>query len=937
MGSEYADLQVRYMAALNLQYTAFKEMLLAETHGNTMPISGIEKRSEGSEIFYDTDPSFVSEAYLFMPLGYWPSVYDNTMYPSDFPTDLMMSMSSGASTVIAGTYTDGDYLMLFCVDNSWKKAEFSISNGKLIRINEYYPERYTKQDFHYNLGNAGIGMEIDVRPTYHDEIWGEMTVVRHEKTGMSTDLTVANSKAANLQSDIIIAVKNQNQLASEMFVWFKKTDELHSAIDVVYGSKIPSSITVMNRRERAIESELIVMNYNSNGIASEMTVKNHKDKNLPGDISVANEQSDALPAEVDIKNERTSDLDTEITVKRWMNAFLASEISIRENANIGIDNEIYVRGVKKNDIDSAIDITSKCTETHICSDIAISNIDRQDLESSITILAQNHMDSAMNAACAKWNEIPSDIVVLERESINVPVELFVINDFCMEAVASSIEKGHGDIDSSIEISNPCNSDMATTIYVNVVPQKMRVTATGAQYYIDAIETEFTVVENSTDSLLSEITISFNNIMEARFEGPQYQGQSVLNADMIVACKQNSNMESSICILAANRMKTAIDAISGGCSDIMSDIFVVRKRENTLPVEMVVNATNRMETISFNKNTISADIQSEIIIGTQSDIAAELYITDKASRMEVHGKTFPNRIHTESDVPVKDATGTSFTPSKNYGSIEDIYAGKLRRAAAYRSTIGFDLSKMGIDRDPSYDYFKYEGIQKATLRLYLNRPTQDEVEIKVYQIPYEWQEMEITYRDMMAMPTDAYLGKFKAPHKTGTIDIDVTDVFKDWNNKPNQCAFMLVVDDLQAGRQAVSFSSREGKYAPKLIIEHYDAADNADVIDISSEIEIRPYSYINSEITIEGAPSSGIETTLVIFAGSSTNDLPSELDIDALKIIVDDMPSEIEPAHWNRTTEVSTEITPNHWKQESALGSEIVIERDYSKGIRVYII
>ena len=937
--SDYDELQKRYIAALNLQYTAFKEMLIENAGGNTMPISGIERRSDGSEIFYDADPSLVSEAYLFMPLGYWPSVYDNTMYPSDFPTDLIASMNSGASTVIPGTYTDGDYLMMFCVNNCWKEVRFSIKDGELIRVNEYYPQIYDKQNFHYNLAHESIGMEIDVRPTYHEEIWSELTVVRHAKTEIPSALSVANSADINLQSGILVAVKKQNQLASEMFVWFKKAEELQSAIDVVYGSGINTDIVVMNRKVSEVESELTVMNYNSNGIDSELTVKNVTGSQLPSAINVANNGMTDIPIEVDIKNERAQDLPSEIIVKRWMEAYLASELLIREDGQIAIDSELYVRAKKNSDIDSIIDVSRKNVNIDVSTDITIVGHENHDLDSSIVILAGNRMESKVNSMYERRNELDCEIIIPEKTELVVPTELFVLGDAeRMETTVDAFDRIASSISSSIDIANNSSYDMATEMLVIGLPQKMEAVVDAAQYVVHDIQTEFTVIESCSSSLPVELTISFSNLMETRFDGPVYDGADDMTTEITVANVQSSDLESTICIPSVNRMKAVVQTQLGGYSDIASDIFVIHNGENTLPTEMTVGASNRMEAICFHKNPIVSDIPSELIIGTQDDIESEIYVIGDPARMEVHGKTFPNHIHIESGAAIKDATGVSLTPTANYGGIEDIYAGELKQASAYRSTVGFDLSALNIRRDPSYDYFKYEGIQKATLRLYLNRPNNEDVNVKVYQIPYEWQEMGITYQDMMTMPTDAYLGEFKAPNKEGYVDFDVTEVFKDWNNKSDQYAFMLVIDDQLIGRQAVSFSSREGKNAPQLILEHYDALPNADVTDIPTEIEIKPHSGIETEIEVIGAAHADLDVEIEINkAADMTDDLPSEIDVNAITIANDDLPTEIEPEHWNEITEIPTEITPNHWKQVSELGSGITVVRDYSGGIRVYII
>ena len=926
------------MKALNMQYTAFKEMLIRDADGNTMPVAGIERHKEGLEIFYDANPSLVSEAYLFMPLGYWPSVYGNTMYPSDFPTDLMTSMSSGVSTVIPGTYADGDYLMFFCYNNRWKEVKFSMKDGEILRLNEYYPQIYTEENFHYNLGNIAMGMEVDIRPTYHQELWGEMTVAVHDKIGIQSEITVVETGTSNLPADITVARKCESQIPSDMFVWFKKTSEIESGIDVVYDSQLPSEITVKNHRQDNMPSEITVMNYQSDGIPADMIVRVLNDGRLPSGITVANNKIEELESEVTVQNERKIDVASEIIVKNWVNKYLTSELFIKEDGSVGIDTELYIRANGNNAIKSELEVAKKNKAHDVPSGIIVANKCEDDIPASIIIIEDSRLQAVSDASSNLNSDMATEMIVVRQEASDLETEISIqAFGAAMEARAERSAMKTSEVFSEIEVLVHSNSDLVSEIAV-VASQQMQTKASTIVKTKENLPSELIVVRESMDSLPSEITIPFANKMLTSVADTQHYVDSHVPSEMEVIRASQDAIESTIYVSTKARMEAITNASQGGRSDVPSEIFVVHNGESMLPTEMMVNATNQMETISFYQNPIASDLESEIIVGSASDMPTEIYVQGKPSIMEVHGKVYPNQIHVEDEAPVKDATGYSITASVNFGAIEDIYAGKTQGAAAFRSTLGFDLSSLKIKRDESYDYFKYEEIQKATLRLHVNRSTNEDVKIKVYQVPYEWKEMSINYKDMLKMPTDAFLGEFSVPHKAGSIvDFDVTSVFSDWNNKPDTYAFMLVVDDLQNGKQAFSFSSREGKAAPQLILEYFKTLPNAGTDELKSEIEIKPHSGIETEITVIEALHSEVESEIEIPKMASHSDMPSEIEIAALNVEASDLPTEIEPNHWDDKSEIPTEIQPNHWNMTSETASEITVLRDYRAGIRVYII
>lgn len=888
------------MKALCLQYTAFKEMLNSFAGNNFMPTKSVEKHSEGkgATIEYGGPfPSDASEAYLFMPLGYWPLVYGNTMYPDDFPTNLLTSMSSGATTTsIPGTYADGRYLMFFCVNEEWRKVSFTMKDGELVKLNGR-DLRSLPDDVAYRLGSIQIPAEIDVNPAYFSYFPSEIEVKIHGKSSLDSELTVKKTGKTNLNSEITVIIQKDTSLPTEMYVWHKKDEYFPSYICVLHHSQIPS----------------------------ELTVKKWIQSNLPSEIDVSRHANSYLPSELVVICHRDLRMPAEITVKHI-------------GFDKGILSEIYAVGKKQKDIESEIEIPQYKYLKELASSVQVVRHESADLPGSVSILPRNLMEAIAASKSAGNANLSSEILVPRNDENTLLSELHVVPNTKLESIANTIVKARTDISSNILVIKHGADALPTVIYVEDKAAMEALISDARINGVSALPSEVTIANKSDAVLPSYIFVTPENWMEVFVEQTHFHTDSRMPSEINVAINKSFSLSSEIVISrAAAIMKTNAQFQEGNYSAIPSEMMVVYNRISELPSEMMVAASNQMEAKTFYRNNLTSDLLSEITLLEHSDILSEVYVQSDPSHMQVHGLSIePHLVEDDAEI-VKDASGYSITPTRNYGKIADIYAAKMKGAEFY-TTLGFDLSKIGIDRKPDYDYFKYEVVQKAVLKLYVNRSfDEDDVTINVYQVPYDWKEQEIDYLDMLAMPQTKLVNSFQMPKHRGEIQVDVTSVFKDWNDKPDTYAFMLAVDRAQHSKSVASFSSREGKNPPRLTITHYSKNGNGNFSDIQTEIEVNPYKDLDSEIFVVEAAKSSIDAEIEIGKESSQSDLPSEVEIDGISVVADDLPSEIELNSWNLTSNKPSEIEIKYWNLKSELRAEIDVLRDFHKGISVYII
>lgn len=123
----------RYYVAQNHQYAAYKVMLIGASNGAQLEPIKIEK-VKGEDPFKITFknilPGKATSAWLFMPNGYWRDLNKNKLYPNDYPTKIECSLQSDNISVKAPV--EGQYLMMFEIDNKYYKFVYDIDSEKNI-------------------------------------------------------------------------------------------------------------------------------------------------------------------------------------------------------------------------------------------------------------------------------------------------------------------------------------------------------------------------------------------------------------------------------------------------------------------------------------------------------------------------------------------------------------------------------------------------------------------------------------------------------------------------------------------------------------------------------------------------------------------------------------------------------------------------------------
>lgn len=930
------------MKALCLQYTAFKEMLLDFSNGNFIDIDSVNNhgKNNGAEITFGSPfPHQASEAYLFMPPGYWPSVYDNTMYPSDFPSDLLSSMSGGTqTTTIPGSYTDGQYLMLYCIDDVWYKVSVLIKGGEVIFINDIDVSKFPL-DRVCSPRTTFVESEIDIRPANILSLDSEMTVAVNTSSKIGAELTVRQKAAASVPTGILVAVNKIEKLDSEMFVWYSAKDLLLSELDVVYNSGISSEITVKRHSHSEIDAEITVKQNRKTAIDSEITVKRHAMNMLLSEIIIKAKEQSSIEAGIQILGKDETKLYTDIEIlKKDAKSCLYTDILVVKKNEAGIDSEIYIP------VSSKMAATFMSLTHHASSidaDILVAGNNTSSIDSELTVaMPVVGMESLVTKKNFVSHEIAAELQIAETGTSHVESEIHIASEASMEALvrerAIICEEG---IPSEIAVTNIGQGiiDSELTIVANnsmdACVESLRKNASAK------IDTDMLVSAVSSDAIDSEMIIMAANTMQTAVEKTRHYTNDKVDSEITIANGGESSLAADLVICASNTMETVNNALSGGHSEIECEIYPAHLRKSSIESEMMVSASNMMQTAVFEKQLLSSNIESEIIIGSENAIQSELYVVGDASVMETTSRNMKPVLKHSSIDAIKDAMGYSLASTANFGKKGELAVGRLSNEnyETFRSVIGFDLAPLGIKRDPDYEYFGYEEIQKAVLKLYTIRPADEEMTIKLYQIDTAWEETKINYKDMINMDAPVLLGEYKAPLSSGEFGIDVTSVFADWNHKPDTYAFMLVVDTLQKKKTTIGFSSREGIVSPKLEMSYYETPENGDFSSLDCEIEIKPEDKLDSEITISIPTANAIDTEVEIPNSNAQSSLITEFEVSALVIEENALPSEIEPNRWDESSALPSEIEPNHWKDSGKIDAEIEVLRDINKGQFIIVI
>jgi hypothetical protein len=176
-------------------------------------------------VFADKLPGTASEAYIFYPSGYTRLKTGISIYPDDAPESIIDQIPINADyCLISNNYLmDGEFLIVYNINNIWYKFTFEMLNNKLVKIN-------------------GMDMNLDgYKNIWYEKIGKELLsgidITKYNDINSTIDIKVLLN---NLKSRI--DVKKYNDIISNIIL--SPTKSLKSNIIITTFKDISSGINV---------------------------------------------------------------------------------------------------------------------------------------------------------------------------------------------------------------------------------------------------------------------------------------------------------------------------------------------------------------------------------------------------------------------------------------------------------------------------------------------------------------------------------------------------------------------------------------------------------------------------------------------------------------------------------------------------------------------
>lgn len=896
-------------------------MLLGFSNGHYLPVDILKLNpSGGAEINYSAlFPYQASEAYLFMPSGYWPSVHDNTMYPSDFPTDILASMNDGEQTyVIKGTSTNGQYLMLFCINDIWYKTVYEIQNGKVLCFNEFTIED-EKPDAVIYMDSIQVKTYIDINPAHFSDLPTSFSVIKRDRVDLDTSAYIMAFDCNEISTEAFIWNKSHSDIPTS-FMMYSVSDiytscyirefgqaTLNTEVHInAYGTNdLPTSFLLAAGDYNDLPTEVYVKARDTSDIKTSFAIKIDKEYRLPTEFVIKKYLDSAIPTELYVLVNATSDIPTSFIVKVWVDKkYIPVNFTLKRNDVNDIPTSVYIAGKTESLLDTSFSISSTHEYDMIPTEFILKKDDYSAINTMFSIIPCNYMETVITDALIKGiNDIPTEFTVKYDMCSDMPTSCIVSFYNSMETIIrDTLIKGAVDLPTSLEIKYDCVEQIPTSFAVIPINTMESVITDALTKEVHDIPTSLEIKYDCTDDMPTSFAIMSGNTMEAIIYDYGIRGDSDIPTEIEIVYTDYAEMPTSFVLQAYNSMETKMRCGTPQYSDIPTSFFIYEAAD--IPTSFAVIPVNTMETTNRSYPPCKKVVFTDII---------------------------------------KDATGYSKTPSTNFGFISDIYVANKHNVKTgyldtYNAVLGFDTSDTGIDRPYDSDYFKYNMIIKAELKLFINRKTTEDIVLDIHQIPYDsWDENKVAYKHIANMPKDKHVNTVTIPAGSyGYNKFDVTDAFDNWNDLNDKFSFLLTSDTI-VDKNILSFSSHEGYYAPQLILYYYKFYPYADNSDLPTYVEIKPEDRLPTSFDLATPEEELLPTEFEIEEQTCTNDLTTELFIDGMTFEDADLPTEWEMIYYECEDKLPTSFEVNFTIVNETLPTEFEIERDYNLGCYVIII
>lgn len=978
------------MSALSMQYKGFR-LLLEEESKKEMFIDHVmfhESMNSATLYLDNIRPYEASEAYMFAPLGYWKAVYQDELYPDDYPYDLMPGINSSTATIVIKTdVMDGEYDYFYYCSSEWRKLTIQIENHKIIKINHTDTSRFIDETLHTIQVTSGLLIDLDINSQFVSDVPTTITVRQNDANELPTDIIVKNYGMSDLTSDFIVTFVSE--IPTTIFVNGHSDLPTNITVKIIREESIPSDLVVVQKAPSDLPTEITVKYTLENGIATDMFV--YQASNLPTNILIQQNDKYDIPTKINIQRVDRSNLPTTIIIKQWGEdtPYIHADLIVVRHDVSDIPTNVYVIAHDNQDLETTLDVEDKHFDCLLPSSITVKNSDYSEIQCSLIVDKKSNatlstissldntyvhnssdlatsinikqktrnelstelyvsqfakLESTADIISQAHNELPITFEIVGNEFNEISTSLIVNKQTTLNSITSFISKGQNDISTTLTIGNNVTSEIDTRLIVNTQGMLETLSNITTRHFITSsdLPTIMQVSHNEAYIVPTTIIVLSKKIaMEACVERFTQLGKSQIPTLISVKNNTFNDISTVMNVVSSTAKLTAItEFIHGNHSDLPTDISVIYERKSELPITMRVNPLGRMENTINIINNIYSDLETSLYITNNSDIETTL-IVEKQIILEAESKLVPHQLIKRKVACAKDSYCYNFTRLTNYGQYQFMNIGFTSGNDILQSIVGFDFASLEIPKNNSAEYFDYQTIQKATINLYKVSSLNENAIIDVYSIDDNWYEKGINYTTCEKLNRHL-LTSIPSTKVNGWVTIDITSDLQNFEQLPStKRSYLIAVRQKQKTNTTISMATMQNsdsKLAPYANVTYYHTPPNANWKDIDTSLYVKPYDDLLTTLEVPEKTVKDISTTLTVKA-QTVFDLNFSITVDVVSNIYNqDTPTELDVIGYPCDEKgIEVDVYINATPLKSQIETDLTVVRYPEKEAYVYIL
>jgi hypothetical protein len=977
------------MSALSMQYKGFR-LLLEEDTKKEMFIDHVKiHESINSTTLYldNIRPYEATEAYMFAPLGYWKAVYQDELYPDDYPYDLMPGINSSTVTIEVKTdVMDGEYDYFYYCSNEWRKISILIKNHKIIKINNTDTSAFINETLYNIQVTSGLSVNLNVNSQFISDIPTEIAVRQVDAQELPTSITVKRWDKSNLNSDFIVTYINE--IPTTLFVNGHSDLPTNIIVKITRDSSIPTDLTVVQHDGSSLPTNITVKYTIAQDIPTEMMV--YQTSNLPTEILIQRKDFNDLPSNINIQRVDRSNLPTTISVKQWGvdTPYIHATLIVVRHDKSDIPITVYIIQHAKDDLLTTMDVVTNNCSNDLTTNITVKNVLHNEIPCYL-IVSKNvnailsTTISLDNTYIHRYQDLPTTINVQKNKRYDLTTFIYVYQNAPLETIVHGLLKSHSDLPTTIDIIGCHNEEIITYLVINkqsgfesiinfnakekseipttltvknnisssintslIVNRKGMINAIGnitTKHYNDYSEIPITLQVIHGKTLIIPTTImvlSKQVVLEASVSKFTQLGKSQIGTIIEVKNNETNYINTTINVVCNTIKLDAItNFVNSNHSDLPTNVNVIYERHSDLPITMRVNPLGMMENVINVIYPTHSDLLTTLHIMNTNDIDTTLVVI-KSAILEAKAKLVPHQL-TKRNVPcVKDSYVYNFTRLTNYGKYKYTNIAYTNKNDILRSIFGFDFACLDIPNNKSAQYFDYQTVQKALLHLYKVSSLPESATIEVYSIDDKWFETTINHVKCEEL-NKSYITSIPTTTKNGWVTIDITKDLNNFEELPStKRSYFLVIKQKQKTNSIISIASIQNdnpKLAPYVSVEYYHTPPYANWLDTPTEVFVKPYVDLPTTIDIPERTVSEIPTEMTVKA-QTAYDLTFSITVDVVtNIYTVDLPTTLDIIGYpcdEKGFEINVYI--NATPKKSNIETTLIVVRNPQKEAYVYI-